>query len=1074
MGLAQDSWITYVADPNLRIPPEPGRPGNKPAGEDLDLKIGWERFEKLVLAVSRRVLGLRGIKFRRYGVRGQTQHGIDLAGRELDGRHTVIQCKDYQEFTAGDLRAAVEKFADGERPFDAYRLIIATSDYTHNTKIVEELDRLQDEHSDLELDLWGAEQINELLLWHADIVARFWTRETAEVFCTGAPLPGVPAPPLDRQEQAERILIGPLQTAEVTPILREADAKLSQGPAESAELYGDLAVRLRDAGFRGHATVLRNRQLDALQKAGLTDDAAGLAAHLAAIALHHGDRHEPRILQRLLESLARDAMSAGTWQAAAIKQHARLIRAAVATVQRPLGPPDVLREALTAETTAEPGQYRPLLVLLLAEDLLATAPDQLPELDDLINEAIAQAAQRPISDVEDDIVVRLRLIRAEYDAVERRQLLGEARRHRVPGRHAALISAREARRCALEGRAEDAVVSWRDAVHDSIHAGLTDAAADWLYALRAVHIRYGLRTTELDEEHHLAQGLRAMGTGRLLNRFRNPKEQAMSAWIGKKPIEAVLSARRWLIDNVVTGSWTHEIDALELLADLYRENREPALAALHYQRAGKSAKLTELAKEAGDLLLPAGPLESAPWWVLHSRAALVAAQADLLDDRSAAVLLGELTEMAARGRAGELADSPNQALTLQAARSACTLAARGTAAQATALLELLSQDVHREPGHYWDTDDQHAAACVRIARAHPSVAMVALTRLFDLADQGVDKALELLAGDEVLALLGAFPRHDGYFGDSAKSGPLTGSEQSALRARAIQFAEGEHYLADVVGFALDPGHPFVRERAEQARDRILNRLEPAPGHAERILVVSDSYLVSGLSTADQRACLEKLLDVAEDVRELATNRQSALTGARNLVAPQPEEVKRVVFSRSSAFVLGKRNGSRFDELMGNSHPLSWFKADAGSASLRGHGLRLAMASATTDHQRQWVREQAVALLSEGDASDMEAAAVTLAQLPSEITAGVNVNLLSAHNHVDVRCASAVLYTRRPRRYHNAAMRLAKDRDARVRRTLAEAAAKAPPEHSEDVAPILAVLAHDARHSVRTAVVSPAT
>lgn len=97
---------------------------------------------------------------------------------------------------------------------------------------------LQDEHPDLELDLWGSEQLNDHLRDHADIVARFWTRETAAVFCTGAPRPGVPAPLPDRQEQAEKILVGPLKTSNVTPLLREADAKRSEKPAESAVLYG--------------------------------------------------------------------------------------------------------------------------------------------------------------------------------------------------------------------------------------------------------------------------------------------------------------------------------------------------------------------------------------------------------------------------------------------------------------------------------------------------------------------------------------------------------------------------------------------------------------------------------------------------------------------------------------------------------------------------------------------------------------------------------------------------------------------------------------------------------------------
>ncbi len=60
---------------------------------DLDLQLGWDRFEKLILAVARRALGLRGIKFRRYGVQGQAQHGIDLAGREPDGQTPLFSAR---------------------------------------------------------------------------------------------------------------------------------------------------------------------------------------------------------------------------------------------------------------------------------------------------------------------------------------------------------------------------------------------------------------------------------------------------------------------------------------------------------------------------------------------------------------------------------------------------------------------------------------------------------------------------------------------------------------------------------------------------------------------------------------------------------------------------------------------------------------------------------------------------------------------------------------------------------------------------------------------------------------------
>ncbi|WP_435648088.1 restriction endonuclease [Kitasatospora purpeofusca] len=139
-------WALCRTDPNLREPPASDGPGNCAPGEDLDLAIGWDRFENLLLAVVSGVRGFRGVKFRRYGVQGQAQHGIDLAGREPDGDYTVVQCKDYRRFTASDLRAAVELFARGTRPFGAERLIVATSAATQSTQIADELAVLQDEY----------------------------------------------------------------------------------------------------------------------------------------------------------------------------------------------------------------------------------------------------------------------------------------------------------------------------------------------------------------------------------------------------------------------------------------------------------------------------------------------------------------------------------------------------------------------------------------------------------------------------------------------------------------------------------------------------------------------------------------------------------------------------------------------------------------------------------------------------------------------------------------------------------------------------------------------------------------
>ncbi|MFD0304047.1 hypothetical protein [Streptomyces sp. NPDC127119] len=1049
----EERWESCAADPALSTPPSMGRPGNAPPGEDLDLHIGWDRFEKLLVAVCRGVRGLRETKFRRYGVEGQAQHGIDLAGREPDGSYTVVQCKDYQTFTTTDLRAAVTKFTTGKRPFDARRLIIATSAETRTTQLEDELGKLQNAHDDLDLELWGSEQINEYLRYLGDVVARFWTRETAETFCTGAPLPGVPVPLPDRQEWADKILVGPLRTSDVVSILRRADEQVSTIPEESARLYGELARRLDSEDFRGHAAILRGKQLDALVATGHTEKAIVLAAELAVAALHYGIRDEPRKLIHRIRELAQEDAAPGVSSGANVQRHVQLVRAAVDSAFHPLGHAATLVETLRETVPDEPA-YQPLLVLLAAENLLVTDSDSLKSFAPVIDAAIEYARSESSGQVErvtEDAVMRLRLVRAEYDDSERIALRKLARYHQVPGRHAALINAREARRCALEGRAESAVECWRDAVHEAINAGLPEDAADWLYAIRAVNVQYGPITSDIDDEHRLAQALRTTGRGRLLSRVRSPREQALSAVVAGKPVEAALSARRWLTDTVITGNWASETEALTLLGDLYRDSGELNMAAQYFQLAGRAKKLEEIAGK-NDHILPVGPLSDAPWWTLHARAALIAAQADLLDDDAAAAHLTALLALTERGRMGELMESPLRHLTHQATRSACSLGARGTPDQAQTLLDLLAADVPRGPHQYHFSDDGHATGCVAIAKAHSCLTANALTRLFDLTDGGVDKALKLVVDDEVVELL------------------TEREDLISFRARVSQLDDKGLYLADIALMAIAPEYPAVLKNAEKARDRILRRSAPEPGHAELgTRLVEDSYLVGSLHINARKTCLERLMDIAADPREIAMARQDAITGAGNLVIDLPIEVQRQTFLVAKEYALGRRDGSYLDgEVTGSSHPLSSFKFSGGSASLRGKGLRLTEVSATEPEDHVWVRVRAISLLSEHDNEILHDAAMTLSRLPHDVTSQIDPGVFAAHSYAGVRQAGAVLCMRHPARHRDTALRLARDGNFRVRRVLAEAAVLATTEAAELSAEVLQILARDVRHSVRAA------
>ena len=203
--------------------------------------------------------------------------------------------------------------------------------------------------------------------------------------------------------------------------------------------------------------------------------------------------------------------------------------------------------------------YQPLLVLLLAElsaaDAIVTPSGQavgaeadgqaslgaetmsarLAKLDDLITSGLTQLAGTSSASVDKDVMLRLQLLRAYYDAGERTQLLTLARQLRLPRRHAALVLAAQARRDALDGSVDEALGNWRQAVGHAIHEGRTDDAGGWLYAIPAVNARYEPWTNRTNEEHLLARALPKSTSGRLIRRVSDPETDARRAALDGLP-----------------------------------------------------------------------------------------------------------------------------------------------------------------------------------------------------------------------------------------------------------------------------------------------------------------------------------------------------------------------------------------------------------------------------------------------------------------------------------------------------------------------------------------------------------
>lgn len=1085
----QAKWHRISTGGHLSLGPVPVGPGNVPTGGDLSLEIGWERFEQLLVHICSRPLALGGLMFRRYGTPGQAQHGIDLAGRHDTGTYSVVQCKHVGGLSPAQLRAAVELYANGRRPFDATHFIVAVNHPTRTTQLEDELANLQDEHADLTIELWGSEQINDILRDRGDIVGRFWTRETAATFCTGAPLPGVPAEEPEWRRLAEQVSLTPLGDPDVDVRLRQAEQLQQTDPGTAADVYGEIADAVAAERFTGHAHTLRRRQLTALQEAGRLTHAAELAAQLAADALHAGDTHSAWDLRSQLDRLAQAA--AGTPDHSAVQHHRALITAALNMVEHPLGDNTSLRNALEGALAAGEDRgsqgYEPVLTLLLLEltlsDTLLTpsgeltagsgpvgrshqdvASDAAAALEDLVTAALEVLAGTPTL-AGDALAFRLALGRACYDLDTRTRLVSDARSLRLPRSRAAIVLAAQARRDTIAALPDEAAEKYRLAVNYAIEDGRTDLARGWLYAIRNIKTHFGPLTDRINDDHYLASALPADGQAHVLGRTRDLELVARRAAMDAKPREAINAARRWLADSILLGDWADEAGALELLGDCYATNASADRAACAYQLGGEGKKLEQLAEACGDHLLPILPLQTGSVWQQTASLQLLRTQDDLLDDAVAAAALDVAVTQHLAGERGELIDGVFGNLATGAAKTAGLLAARGTGAQATAYLAAMEGSVARSENQYRFHDKEHVTGCLRIIERHADVAVAALERVFSLAELGTSDALDALNDVVIMRLL------DPTWPDAnTRAATLTDERRNAFIEQLQQMAEaGDRYRAGIAYARIGGVSDTITAAATAAETRILTRPEPdGVSYAMGAPIAQDAFLVRSLDPSRQVPVLRKLQRIAKDRREAAANRHDALNAATVLVHEMADEELAGFHVWSRPFADGEEDGSMLDDMLTNPHPLSAFKASIGQATLVGAGIDAAATSARSDDEKVWVRARAAALLAETDRAVVSQAAVVLSRLGAA-TDDIDPQLLTGHPIETVRQLAAFLATEGDDLDAALVTQLAGDSSPRVRRLLAERLHRRTLSRGEEpnATAALAMLRADPRHTIRT-------
>lgn len=137
----------------------------------------WEDFEDMCyrLALAERTL----VSGRKYGRRGQEQHGVDIVGKadHTDWRNVGIQCKLKTEHLGGELRAAelkevYEKSKSLQPPLD--KLYVATT-ISRDTEISALVDQINESWQRRHfVEVWCWEDICDMLDAHPTVAARYY------------------------------------------------------------------------------------------------------------------------------------------------------------------------------------------------------------------------------------------------------------------------------------------------------------------------------------------------------------------------------------------------------------------------------------------------------------------------------------------------------------------------------------------------------------------------------------------------------------------------------------------------------------------------------------------------------------------------------------------------------------------------------------------------------------------------------------------------------------------------------------------------------------------------------------
>lgn len=545
-----------------------------------------EVFERVVAEVVGWRRDNRGAQF--YGRRGQKQHGLDVVEHEHAGGRSLYQVKRYQRVAPKQLREAVEEYAGQprqpghrlpKRRFDPHRFVVVTSaTVDDDTNNVDEAATLHEDYAgDIDIEVWGAERLSAMLRDSPGLVRVVFGRPWAEAFCGVTPREPTPQDP-----RPLGLVEEPVDVLRLRTVVADAQAREEQDPAQAATLYARVAKALEDASYPGHAALMRERQATAAHVA--ADIAAAFDLRFGnALDRLAGDE---RLWLRGDDDLAADAAALG----GARLEKWRILAAAADWAEQGVDLAAVADAATALSTSGDPDA--PLLCCLVLEQALVDGFFDFDPPRSLVADADADTPPRlaavrnaaaAVTVAASDPVVRARLRCAVADSALRagsppadvdtayRDLIDDANAGRFL--HAAgLVASRAAYAFAIHGDVDRAETLWRRSVLASGEEGLYGDARNALWAIRASRAQAGqFMTGGFDTV------VRAMpNRQRLLETRHDPSLAAFEAAQNDRLVDAFGAARRWLWQARLSGHLVDEMAAWRQFGHVLNAGGHPA------------------------------------------------------------------------------------------------------------------------------------------------------------------------------------------------------------------------------------------------------------------------------------------------------------------------------------------------------------------------------------------------------------------------------------------------------------------------------------------------------------------